>query len=181
MTTPPPDRIVSLLLEDHRIIERRLADLASSSLGARAELFWKLTDELIRHEVAEDVALYPFVRELPGGDQLADARIWEQSEAEAKLARMEGLDIAGSEFIAEFTNLKAAVQEHAHNEENEVFPLISRELRSEDQVRLAEQYRAAKRSAPNHPHPHTPDTLAGNKILGPVVTLVDRLRDASGF
>jgi iron-sulfur cluster repair protein YtfE (RIC family) len=179
MSTPPPDTLVDLLLEDHRSAEHRLSDLASSSVDSRAELFWKLTDELVRHEVAEEVVLYPVVRKLPGGDQLADARIREQAEAEQQLARMEKLDVASSEFMAEFTYLKESVLTHAQHEEHEVFPLVRAEVPSEDQVQLGQKYQAAKRSAPNHPHPHAPDTPPGNKILGPVAALVDRIRDAA--
>jgi len=179
MTTPPPNDIVTLLLEDHQSVERRLSDLTSSPAGARAELFWKLTDELARHEVAEEVVLYPAVRKLSGGNQLADARIDEQSEAEQQLARMEKLDAGSPEFMAEFTDLKAAVLEHAKHEESDVFPLVKAEVASGEQLRLAQRYQAAKRSAPNHPHPHAPDTPPGNKILGPVAALVDRIRDAA--
>src|ERR1700728_2593734 len=178
MTTPPHDGIVNLLLEDHQSAKQRLSEFTSSVVGAREELFWKLTDELVRHEVAEEMVLYPAVRKLSGGEQLADARISEQSEAELQLARMEKLDPGSPEFMAEFTDLKAAVLEHAQHEETEVFPLVEAEASSEDQFQLAERYQAAKRAAPNPPHPHAPDTPPGNKVLGPVAALVDRIRDA---
>jgi hemerythrin superfamily protein len=179
MTTPPPEGIVNVLLEDHQSVARRLSELASSVASARAELFWKLTDELVRHEVAEELVLYPAVRKLSGGEQLANARIREQSEAEQQLARMEKLDTESPEFMTEFTDLKAAVLEHAEHEENQVFPLVKAEVASEDQLQLAQKYQGAKRAAPNHPHPHAPDTPPGNKILGPVAAFVDRIRDAA--
>ncbi|MGH9047378.1 MAG: hemerythrin domain-containing protein [Acidimicrobiales bacterium] len=179
MTTPPPDGIVNLLLEDHRSAEQRFSEFATAGPEARPELFWKLTDELVRHEVAEEVVVYPEIRSLPGGARLAGARINEQSEAEQQLARMEKLDATSPEFMAEFTDLKAAVLDHAKSEEAEVFPLLAAERSSAEQVSLGERYQAAKRSAPNHPHPHAPDTPPGNKIVGPVAALVDRIRDAA--
>ena len=177
--TVAPDNVVELLLEDHRSVEQRFSAFDDARPEARPELFWKLTDELVRHEVAEEVVIYPVLREVPGGDALADARIDEQSEAEQQLARMEKLDPTTPEFMAELTDLKAAVLEHAGREETEAFPLLSTSVPSPDQVRLADEYQAAKRAAPNHPHPHAPDTPPGNKLLGPVAALVDRVRDAA--
>jgi iron-sulfur cluster repair protein YtfE (RIC family) len=174
-----PDNVIELLIEDHRSVERRLGDFETAQPEARPELFWKLTDELVRHEVAEEVVIFPALREVPGGAAIARARIEEQAEAESQLARMEKLDAATPEFMAELTDLKAVVLEHAAREETEAFPLLSTNVASPDQVILADKYQAAKRAAPNHPHPHAPDTPPGNKILGPVAALVDRIRDAA--
>lgn len=179
MNTAPPDGIVTLLVEDHRSVEQRMADFVGTAPDSRAEAFWKLTDELVRHEVAEEVILYPALRSLPGGDRLADQRITEESEAEAQLARMEKLDPTSPEFMAEFTDLRAAVLEHAKAEERQVFPLVNEKVSSVRLVDLGERYQKAKHSAPNHPHPHAPDTPPGNKVVGPLAALIDRIRDAA--
>ncbi|MGH8995313.1 MAG: hemerythrin domain-containing protein [Acidimicrobiales bacterium] len=176
-TTPPPDGIVNLLLEDHQSAEQGLDEFMKADPEARPELFWKLTDELVRHEVAEEVVVYPTVRKL-GWDAVANARIAEQAEAEEQLARMEKLEPSAPEFMAEFTDLRAAVLEHAKSEQSEVFPLLAK-APSELQVELGQRYQAAKRAAPNHPHPHAPDTPPGNKIVGPIAALIDRVRDAA--
>jgi|GEM_PF-5487241 len=36
------------------------------------DLFWKLTNDLVRHEVAEERVVYPLLRGLPGGETVAD-------------------------------------------------------------------------------------------------------------
>jgi hypothetical protein len=38
------------------------SELGSAAPGERAALFWKLTDDLVRHEVAEVVVVYPPIR-----------------------------------------------------------------------------------------------------------------------
>jgi iron-sulfur cluster repair protein YtfE (RIC family) len=48
--------------------------------------------DLVRHEVAEELVVYPIIRRAPGGEQEAKTRIAEQSEAEELLAEMEKLD-----------------------------------------------------------------------------------------
>lgn len=179
MSVPPPEGLVGSLEQDHEEIKRRFADLESAGPDTRAELFWKLTDQLVRHEVAEEVVVYPALRQVPGGSELAEARTHEQAEAEQQLSRMEKLDPASEEFSSELANLKASILEHARLEETQAFPFLAGFASSEELVALAERYRTAKLAAPNHPHPRLPDTPPANRLLGPVAALYDRIRDAA--
>lgn len=178
-TVPPQDDVVRLLEEDHRLVEARFAALASAGAATRGELFWKLTNDLVRHEVAEETVVYPALRKLPGGDQIADARIAEQSEAEEQLAKMEKMDAESPEFVRELAGLKAAVLEHARAEEETAFALLLGAVAPDERTALGQRYVKAKDAAPTHPHPHAPDTPPGNVVLGPVAALVDRVRDAA--
>jgi hemerythrin superfamily protein len=174
----PPDGIVTFLLEDHRSVEQHLAEFTSARPEGRGALFSALVEELVRHEVAEELVVYPELRKLPGGEALANARIAEQSGAEERLARMEKLDKAYPEFMSEFAQLRAEVLAHAGSEESAVFPLLNAQLAGVRLVELGREYQKAKRQAPTHPHPHAPDTPPGNKVTGPIAALIDRLRDA---
>jgi iron-sulfur cluster repair protein YtfE (RIC family) len=178
-TVPPVDDVVRLLEEDHRAVEQRFSELSGAGAATRAELFWKLTNDLVRHEVAEEVVVYPAIRELQGGDRIADARIAEQSEAEEQLAKMEKMDAESPEFVRELATLKAAVLEHAKAEEQTAFSMLLGAVSPERRVELGQRYMKAKDAAPTHPHPHAPDTPPGNVVLGPVAALVDRIRDAA--
>lgn len=179
-SVPPPEDLVQSLEQDHEEIKKRFADLEAGGPQTRAERFWKLTDQLVRHEVAEEVVVYPALRQVPGGAQLAEARISEQAEAEQQLARMEKLDPAGEEFASELSSLKSSVLEHARLEEVQAFPFLAGFAPTDDLVALAQRYRAAKLAVPNHPHPQMPDTPPANRIPGPVAALYDRIRDAAG-
>lgn len=174
-----PQDVVRLLEEDHQSVQSQLEALHAAPAGARGELFWKLTNDLVRHEVAEEVVVYPALRDVPGGDAIADARIAEQSEAEEKLARMEKLDSAGPEFAGEVAVLKGAVLEHAKAEEETAFAMLLSGLSPDRRVDLGQRYVKAKEAAPTHPHPHAPDTPPGNVVMGPLAALVDRVRDAA--
>jgi hemerythrin superfamily protein len=178
-TASPSDDVVDLLEEDHHLVEARLSELDTAGAGARAELFWKLTNDLVRHEVAEEVVVYPALRKVPGGDQIADARIAEQAEAEEKLAKMEKMDADSPEFVRELASLKKAVLEHAESEEKTAFAMLLGSLSLEQRAELGGRYLKAKEAAPTHPHPNAPDTPPGNVVLGPVAALVDRIRDAA--
>lgn len=178
-TAVPTDDLIRLLEEDHRLVEVRLSELDTAGGASRGELFWKLTNDLVRHEVAEEIVLYPALRRVPGGDQVADARIAEQSEAEELLAKMEKLDAESEEFVRDLAALKAAVLEHAKAEEETAFAMVLGSLGPDDRVELGKRYAKAKEAAPTHPHPHAPDSPPGNVMLGPVAALVDRVRDAA--
>jgi hypothetical protein len=43
---------------------------------------------------------------------------------------------------------------------------------------LGEKFEKSKKLAPTRPHPSAPDRPPANKILGPGVGLIDRMRDA---
>lgn len=180
MTTQAPvDDVVLLLAEDHRLVEQRLSQLSEAGPATRGELFWKLTNDLVRHEVAEEMVVYPELRALPGGEAIADARIAEQSEAEEQLAKMEKMDAESPEFVRELATLKASVLEHAKAEEETAFAMLHAAVAPDKRIELGQRYVKAKDAAPTHPHPHAPDTPTGNVVLGPVAALIDRVRDAA--
>jgi len=77
------DDIITLLVQDHHMVEQTFDEITDTGAKQRVELFWRLTDQLVRHEVAEEIDLYPEIRRAPTGDAVADARIAEQSAAEA--------------------------------------------------------------------------------------------------
>ncbi len=172
--------IIELLLDDHRTVAR-LFDRFDPDLGTedREGLFRQLTTALVRHEVAEEVTVYPVLRKLgDAGEAQADARIGERSEVEGLLRSMERLDVMSDTFTDRFAELRAAVLRHAHAEENEVFPYLRGATSPEDRARMAIYYERAQQTAPTHPHPHAPDTPPGNLIVGSMTAVTDRVRDA---
>lgn len=179
MTDTQTEDIVELLKEDHQSARTLLDQLVQARAEHREGLFWSLVPMLVRHEVAEEVVVYPFVRaEAPNGEAEAAARLAEQSQAEAKLAEMETLDPATVEFAAELHGLRQSVLDHAAAEEDRIFPLLgSLESRTE-RLEMAARYEKAKANAPTHPHPNAPDEPPANKIVGRVAALFDKARDA---
>lgn len=178
-TTQSTDDVVRLLKEDHRQVEVMLGRFDTIGAAEREDYFCNLTHELVRHEVAEETVVYPAVRKVPGGDQVADARIAEQSDAEELLAKMEKLDPKSAEFASDFATLKAAVLAHATAEEQTAFAMLDADVAPDKRRELGQRYVKAKEAAPTHPHPHAPDTPPGNTVLGPVAALVDKIRDAA--
>lgn len=177
--TEPNKNVINLLKADHREVEHLLGRFDAVPAATREDYFCEVVNELVRHEVAEELVVYPALRsDAPDGGPQADARISEQSEAEQLLSSMEGLDAQSPEFSAKFVQLRTAVLDHAQAEETQTFPLLTQAEPPAKLESLGERYERAKASAPTHPHPHAPDTPPGNKLLGPVAAVLDRARDA---
>jgi len=176
-TIGPADDVVSLLTQDHEAVKQRFSEFESVPPDVRGELFWRLMDQLVRHEVAEEVVVHPVIRKEPGAAEIVDARIAEEAEAERLLAHMEKLDATSEEFMGALRGLQAAVLDHAEHEEGEEFPLLLANEENGRLLLLGQKYKGAKLEAPNHPHPHAPDRPPGNKIVGPFAAFFDRIRE----
>lgn len=172
-----PD-ILEALRRDHE--EARTLLGRYDVVGGREDWFCHLREALVRHEVAEEVAVYPSIRHSGDPDkETIDARLDEQREAENLLSELEKVDVQSEEFARIFLRLKEAVLEHAASEESTIFPAIDSKKSFEQRRMMGERYERARASAPTHPHPHAPSTPPGNVILGPITALADRIRDAS--
>lgn len=180
MTETRTGDIVDLLSQDHEEAKQLLEKITGAAPGARNDLFWELVPALVRHEVAEEVVVYPTIRsEAPDGEAEVEPRLKEQQQAEEMLASMENLDPESEEFGQKLSQLRDDVFEHAQAEEQNIFPLLRALEDEEERAQLGARYEKAKTSAPTHPHPNAPDTPPGNKILGPVAAFADKVRDAA--
>jgi len=171
--------VLVLLDQDHHAAEALLKRFDEIPVSGRAEYFCEVVQTLVGHEVAEELVVYPTIREdAPSGGQVVDARLAEQAEAEELLAEMEKLDPASAAFTSKFQKLRDSVLGHAKAEELTAFELLKNSSTVTRREELGARFQKAKASAPTHPHPHAPDTPPGNKVMGPIAAMFDRARDA---
>jgi hemerythrin superfamily protein len=175
----PVNDIVFLLTQDHAEVKDLLAEFDAATPDSREELFWKLTDQLVRHEVGEEVVVYPALKELPGGSDVVDARLAEEAEAEKQLASMEKIEPSSDEFMTALRELRDAVLDHAQQEETEVFPLLLAHEEAGRREYLGQKFKGAKLAAPNRPHPHLPSSPLSQKTIGPIAAFFDRMREGA--
>ena len=174
------DDVLTELIKDHNEVRELFAKLSNGAVGdEREQLVREMTEELVKHSVAEEVYLYPLIREvLPGGDSTADHEIEEHSEVEKALKQLEKLDPDETAYQSTIDKVIKDVSHHAQEEEDDVFPQLRQRCTSDQLYELGDKVRSLKRIAPTHPHPSAPNTPPGNKIVGPATGLVDRVRDA---
>ncbi|WP_405935405.1 hemerythrin domain-containing protein [Streptomyces sp. NBC_00726] len=172
--------VIAELTTDHRETDELFARIEAQPVGdeQRRKLADELTVELVRHSVAEETHLYPVVRRyVDDGDDMADEELEDHARVEQHLKELEGLPADDPRFDHLVAQLRLEVTKHVRDEENRLFPLLAAAVSPEILDRLGEKVRAAKQTAPAHPHPAMPDTPPGDKILGPGAGLVDRTRD----
>ncbi|MDX3234145.1 hemerythrin domain-containing protein [Streptomyces sp. ME03-5709C] len=172
--------VIAELTADHREVEEYFARLRALPPGdkERRNVLDQVTIELVRHAVAEEMYLYPAVRQhVPGGEALADKELREHAEVEQVLKDLEDADIDDARFDDLVGKLVTDVTEHVRDEEQHLFPSLAQVCSPERLLELGEQVRRAKKVAPTRPHPSAPDTPPANKLLAPGAGLVDRARD----
>jgi hemerythrin superfamily protein len=172
--------VIEELTVDHREVEEMFGRFNALPVGhpGRRDIADEFTIELVRHSVAEEMHLYPAVREhITGGDQIADREIADHATVERLLKKLEGLDIHQAEFDSTAAQLITEVSAHVADEEKNLFPALTAACTGQELAELGDKVRSAKDKAPTRPHPSAPDTPPLNKILAPGAGLVDRARD----
>jgi hemerythrin superfamily protein len=172
--------IIEELKADHREVEAMFDKINALPMGdgRRREIADEFTIELVRHSVAEEMYLYPAVREhVANGDMMADKEIEDHSTVEEMLKQLEGVAPDSAEFAPLVSRIITEVKGHVADEENRLFPALAAACSPEQLNELGDKIRSAKKKAPTRPHPTAPDTPPMNKLLAPGAGLVDRARD----
>lgn len=175
---PGAEDVVDLLTAQHEQVKSLFAALRNTQGDAATEPFDELRKMLAVHETAEEMVVYPVVRRLPGGDDVVQARLAEESEAKTTLADLEKMGPASPQFPSELAAFEKAVLAHAEAEEHEIFPRLRQETDPDQRRQMAQALRAAEATAPTHAHKGAPQSAVGNLVVGPFVAMVDRVRDA---
>jgi hypothetical protein len=171
--------VIHVLTTDHREAMGLLDRIVTTSdPEVRRDLADSLIAELVRHSVAEEMYVYPAMREhVPGGDAAVEHDTQEHKELESQLQQLEGADAAGADFMVICGGIRTTLEDHVRDEENEQFPKLRGHVSDELLVELKGKVETAKKIAPTRPHPSAPNAELFHKMVGPGVGLVDRLRD----
>ena len=178
MTTTGQQDVVDVLTTDHRQVIELVEQIPAADPERRRDMADTIIAELMRHSVAEEMYVYPAMREhLPDGEAAVQHDIEEHQELEEAMKGLEGLDSADPKFLEVLGQLEAVLRDHVQDEETEQFPQLRQRIPHEQLVELAGKVEAAKKVAPTRPHPGAPHSEVFHKMVGPGVGMVDRLRD----
>ena len=125
------------------------------------------------HETAQEEVIYPLVRSAePGGDDIADDRLQEQSNAKNMLSDLERIGVASDKFAPRFAALRDAVLRHTESEEHTVLPLLEK---AQDQASSTAWGRPSGPRSRWHPRIQRRRTrqCSRNMALGPLAAIVD--------
>jgi hemerythrin superfamily protein len=183
--TPRTERdIIGVLLQDHHEVEGMFAELdrlrgveTEDARRHRRTLTEKVVIELVKHSAAEEAEVYPRIRERVDAHE-AERLTVEQAASETTMKALEKLRPGQPGFEAKLHALMAEVREHVREEEQQAFPRMQLEFSQEELLEMGRRVEAVKKHAPTRPHPGAPDEPPADKLLGPLLGAVDRMRDA---
>lgn len=179
MTTAHQQDIVDDVITDHREVEEVFVEIEKGGGGKKRDLVEHVIVELVRHSVAEEQYLYPVARRvLPDGDNIVDHELDEHAKAERVMKSLEETDADDPKFDELARKLIDEIRHHIEDEENDLLPKLRDACEPAELRELGEKFESSKKTAPTRPHPAAPDRPPANKILGPGVGLIDRMRDA---
>lgn len=173
--------VITLLTTDHREVDGLLNDLLAGKVTGddRAQAISTIVRELSMHAAAEEMVLYPELRDLlPDGDQLADEALSEHQNIKEVLNDLDGKSPDDPGVMEAIASVATEVRHHVEEEEGELFVKLRDSASPDRLMELGDLIERAKKAAPTHPHPNAPNTPPGNMILGPPTALFDRMRDA---
>jgi hemerythrin-like domain-containing protein len=172
---------IAVLKQDHREVEqlfKRFEKAGENAHRTKGQLVASMIEALSRHAAIEEMVFYPAVRrEVPKQESTVLEALEEHHVAKWLLSELEALDPAAERFDAKATVLIESVRHHVKEEEQELFPKVRQRIERRRLVELGAELREAKRRAPTHPHPRSPDEPPGNLLVGSAVAVMDKARD----
>jgi hemerythrin superfamily protein len=186
MTTTPDAQqstdFIDVLSAEHREVEGLFAQLEAhfgSSSAEVQDIARQAVARLVQHSVAEEVHLYPLVREvLDDGDAIAEREIAEHDAAERTMKRLEALPAKSADFWMTYRILTNLIAQHVGEEEMYLFPRLAGAVSQEDREQIGDRILSTEKTAPTRPHPDSPSEGGALAALAPGAGLVDRVRDA---
>jgi hemerythrin superfamily protein len=172
---------LKMLKDDHKTVEqlfKRFEKAGDSSYVEKRRLVDRMVEELSKHAAIEEQLFYPVARAtVPGTDDIVLESLEEHHVVKWVLSELDGMDPRDERYDAKVTVLIENVRHHVKEEENEFFPKVRDELGRGALADLGDAMATARRAAPTHPHPRSPDTPPGNLVVGAAAGVVDRLGD----
>ncbi|MCX4786339.1 MULTISPECIES: hemerythrin domain-containing protein [unclassified Streptomyces] len=172
--------VIAEFTADHRELEELFARIEAQPVDhpQRRVLANRLTAELVRHSVAEEMHLCPTVRKhVRDGEELAEKELAEHVKIERLLRDLEELHVDDPQFNDIVAKLRLEVASHVREEEQELFPKLAASCSPEKLDELGRLARHTKQTARTCPHFTVPDTPPAHELLVPGAGLVDRVRD----
>lgn len=168
-----PRDVETLIHIDHQTVHTIFGRLQRHE-GDRRALADRLAFFLGGHGFGEEHDVYPAMADgLDGGGDAIKEAEGEHQVMKDCLATIDSSDPGTADFEEALSRLMVAVEHHVAEEESSLLPALRVAIGDEAMRELAEAFRATKRKAPTHPHPHG----VSSPVLAAPLTLIDRLRD----
>ncbi len=170
-----------MLKDDHKTVERlfkRFEGAGDRAHVEKREIVDRIIEELSKHAAIEEQCFYPVARAtVPRTEDIALESLEEHHVVKWMLSELETMAPDAERFDAKVTVLIENVRHHVKEEENDFFPKVRKELDRSTLNELGDVMAAAKKAAPTHPHPRSPDAPPANLLVGTASGVADRITD----
>jgi hemerythrin superfamily protein len=172
---------ISMLKDDHKTVEalfKRFEKAGDRAHSEKRAVVDRIIEELSKHAAIEEQLFYPVVRAtVPETEDIALESLEEHHIVKWILSELDKMAPEDERFDAKVTVLIENVRHHVKEEEAEFFPMVRDELGRNALGDLGDAMAVAKKAAPTHPHPRSPDTPPGNLLVGTAAGIADRIGD----
>ena len=172
---------ITLLREDHKTVEqlfKRYEKAGDRAYVEKRQIVDRIIEELSIHAAIEEQVFYPVARAtVANTEDIALESLEEHHIVKWLLSELVDLDPTAERFDAKVTVLMENVRHHVEEEQTDFFPKVRDGLSRTALADLGEALAEAKKSAPTHPHPRSPDTPPGNSVVGTISGVIDRVGD----
>jgi len=139
--------VFARLMQEHGEASALMKRIGSSQdVDTRRRLYSELRGELLSHERAETMVVYPILGSYPAIGPIASAHEREASELEAEIKTVDALDPADQLWGNAFDRLVKLVKHHVDEEESDYFPKALDAIGSERAKELEGQYQIARQT-----------------------------------
>src|SRR3954452_13837572 len=121
MTSTEASRdVIDVLISEHRDVTALIGEIRTvTDPMIRRDLTDTAISELVRHAVAEEMYVYPAMRQhLPDGDKAVEHDTGEHQELEEAMKDLEGLEVDDPKFDQTLRRLETVLADHIQDEES---------------------------------------------------------------
>jgi hypothetical protein len=170
--------IVDVMAREHARMEDLLQRYEHGGTGERRRVYGAIRGLVTTHAFAEETVLFPWARRILGdGDDMTAAIEGEHQRANELMAGMQDLDPGDETFADQAAELFALLRTDARQEEDVLLPALAAAISEIHLSVIGITWSAARRAAPNRPHPAIPRRPPGNVLAGVGLAVTDRLGD----
>jgi hypothetical protein len=170
--------IRTVMARDHARMEALLQRYEGGGPEDRRRVYGAIRDLVTTHAFAEETVLFPWARRiLADGDAMTAAIEREHQRANELMEAMEQLDPGEVSFTAHAEELFPLLRTDARQEEDVLLPAMAAATDAKHLKAIGATWSAARRTAPNRPHPGVPRRPPGNVLAGVPLAVTDRLRN----
>jgi len=139
---------IDILLADHRKFGKMFAMISTGTMPQeiKAKMFFQLLHDLKMHEAMEEKEWYPYI--MSKNNSLLKHLVHEEKEAGLAIKAFEKMQPFTDSWWKKFNKFKHDVLHHAHEEETNLFPAVSKHFSKPYLIQLGRSMIAFKQAHP---------------------------------